>query len=423
MKRPFTCWNDLASWLESRGMFHMELGLGRIRSGMKLCGVEKPKFLTIQTLGTNGKGSTCAFLAALGQASGRRTGIFTSPHFLSMKERILVDGQGIPESLWLEMANKIFLAYGMEPDLTYFEFLTLLSLLLFEAENVDAAVYEAGLGGLNDATSAIPCDAQCLTPIAMDHAAIIGPTLEDIAGDKAGAIRAEAVFSAPQFPAAMRIIRERCAKTGSRLFVPEKSGARRELGLAGAFQEGNASVAAAAWEWLAKRHGFSTANIEAGLKMAFIPGRMQFIPASPGRPPLVLDGGHNPHALANLARELPELLPGPVQNIIFSCLEDKDWRPGLGMLVRAFPEAGFHILELENSRACPGELMAGELEKLGASSVKLHSGAGALAAILEELAGAKSPALMTGSFYLLALFYSLYPEYLKGNCYVRQSGL
>lgn len=419
MKRPFTCWNDLASWLESRGMFHMELGLERIRRGMKLCGVERPKFLTIQTLGTNGKGSTCAFLSALFMASGHKTGLFTSPHFISIKERILVDGQSIPESLWLEMANKIFLAYGMEPDLTYFEFLTLLSLLLFEAENVDAAIYEAGLGGLNDATSAIPCDAQCLTPIAMDHAGIIGPTLEDIARDKAGAIRAEAVFSAPQFPAAMRILREKCAKTGSRLFVPEWSGPSRQLGLAGAFQEGNASVAAAAWEWLAKRHGFSTKNSEAGLKRAFIPGRIQFIPASPGHPPLVLDGAHNPHALANLTRELPKLLSAPIRKIIFSCLEDKDWRPGLGMLVRAFPEADFHILELENSRACPGALIAGELKKPGARSVKLHSGRGGFAAILEEISGSNpdSPTLMTGSFYLLALFYSLYPEHLKGNCH------
>ena len=184
--------------LEGRGFFHMDLSLDRMEAALRALGLTRPPFLVAQVLGTNGKGSTSAFLSSLARAHGHRAGLYTSPHFLLPEERIRIDGRPLPCASWVDAANEV-VRHG--PDLTYFEFLTVLAVALFARAGVSLAVMEAGLGGRYDATTALAADVLAYAPIAKDHAAVLGSTLRRIAADKAAAIRSAApVFSAPQFP-------------------------------------------------------------------------------------------------------------------------------------------------------------------------------------------------------------------------------
>lgn len=409
----FSSWGEFEAWLNGLGMFHMDLGLERIKSGMKLLGAENSALISAQVLGTNGKGSTCAFLDALGQAYGLKTGLYTSPHFLSPAERILICGKQLSSNDWLTGANAIFRAYGKEPDLTYFEFLTLLALWLFQKENVEFAIFEAGLGGRNDATSAIDVDVHCYAPIALDHAAIIGPTIENIAHDKAAALKPGSVYiSAPQYPAVKRILQDH-AKTSHAGLLPHPilpEGAK--TGLAGAHQLTNASVALGAWQYLASRLNIAASSqaTNAALLDAFIPGRLQKISASADHPAFILDGAHNPHAMQQLVNNLAD----KPEAIIFSCLRDKDWQSTLGILCRAMPDTPLFVPQLNNDRAADAEMVVTWIEQISGRKTYWTKGRDALAKIMESVPlRANGPVLVTGSLFLLAEFFKLFPQYLN----------
>ena len=184
--KHFTTIDQIWEHLDGLGFFHMDLSLTRMETALSRLGLSRPPFVVAQIVGTNGKGSTSAFLDSLSRAHGCRTGLYTSPHFLSPCERIRIDGVPLQEDLWPELATEV---YAARPDLTYFEFLTVLAILAFARQGVQLAVMEAGLGGAHDATTALASDLTCFAPVAMDHAAILGPTLRDIALEKCGAIR------------------------------------------------------------------------------------------------------------------------------------------------------------------------------------------------------------------------------------------
>ena len=179
------------TYLNGLGLFHMEFGLHRMEAALAALSLTTLPHLAVQVVGTNGKGSTGAFLAALLAAHGLPTGLYLSPHFQSVRERILMAGKQLSESEWLEAANAVLAAtapYGEKGKLTYFELLTVMAAWLFTNQGAEAAIYEAGLGGAGDATTALSRDVLLVTPIGMDHAAVIGPTLADIARDKARAM-------------------------------------------------------------------------------------------------------------------------------------------------------------------------------------------------------------------------------------------
>lgn len=423
---PFRSFQDVCEHLDALGMFHMELGLGRIRRVLAALGLERPPFTVVQVLGTNGKGSTCAFLASLCAAHGVRTGLYTSPHFVSPEERIRVDGEPLPGDRWPELANAVMAAAGDEHP-TYFEFLTALALLAFREASVEVAILEAGLGGRNDATTAVTADLLCFTPIAMDHAAVIGPTLAHIARDKAAAIRSRApVCSAPQYPLAAAELAAAAAKHGAEITVaaPLAPNWLPRLGLAGAHQLVNAALALAAWHELAPLLGNSPddAATELGLARAFLPGRLQFLPRTADHPALLLDGAHNPHGMQALlsafrrsdAAGAPPL-PQPAA-IIFSCLGDKDWESSAAMLRRHFPQTPVLVPALENPRAADAAEVAAFFAALSSAPATPFSGEGALghalAACAAICAPRAAPALITGSLYLLAEFFGRYPQHL-----------
>lgn len=399
---------DFRQWLDRLGLFKVKLGLGRMdRALAKCCPGELP-FPVVQVLGTNGKGSTSTFLDSLARAHGIRTGLYTSPHFVSPGERILVNGAQLSEGDWLDCANRIMGALPGGGDLSYFEFLTVLAIMLFKKHDAQLAIIEAGLGGKNDATTALPAFLHVFTPIDMDHAAIIGPDLADIARDKAAAIKPQSqVLSAPQCRLAAKIIWERAKACGAKInFAPELS-PNCATGLAGAHQRVNAGLACVAFEHIAGKLGLEpdAAAIARGLQAAFIPGRLQKIRNDP---PVLLDGGHNPHALGKVLPEAGKIL-GENISLVFSALADKDWRQMVEILTENFPQAQFFVPTLDNPRALPADVICGQINSRLPGQARMVKDSGAAFRLALDRG---RPALVIGSLYLLSEIYAQYPQYL-----------
>lgn len=410
----FDTWDDFASWLDGLGMFHMDFGLHRMESIIAGLGLQNPPFRIVQVLGTNGKGSTAAFLAALGHAHGCKTGLYTSPHFVSPKERILVNGEILPDQVWLHAANAI-METKTGPKLTYFEFLTVLALLAFQESKAEMAIFEAGMGGAHDATTALPAQAICFAPIALDHQNILGRGLENIARDKAAAIRANApVFSAPQYPAAKKVLLEAAQARGSSLEFARPLPEGVKIGMGGKNQNTNAATALAAWKNLAERLNMDTRDlcVQEALTRAFIPGRFQFIQATGQMPAILLDGAHNPHGMQALANEIRDRKPAV---IVFSALGDKDWRDALGILSHILGPVPLFAPGLQNSRAADAAEMAAFRNRIFPASARPLYGEDALPKALDAAFAAANGGyvLVTGSLYLLGEFYALHPSLLR----------
>lgn len=423
----FSSCADILRHLDGRGFFHMDLSLHRMVDALRALGLSRPPFLVAQVLGTNGKGSTSTILASLARAHGHKVGLYTSPHFVLPDERIRINGRPLPCATWVDAANEVV---RCGPELTYFEFLTVLAVLLFAREGVSLAVMEAGLGGRYDATTALAADVLAYVPIAKDHAAILGPTLRHIAADKAAAIRSAApVFSAPQFPDAAEELRAAAARQGAPLSFVAPLDDSLPLGLAGAHQRGNAGLALAVWKFLASRLGSSPDDAAAqarGLASAFIPGRLQ--PAEgvrlPGEaaplPPLLLDGAHNAHGMQSLIRHLQGRGLTP-RAVLYSCLGDKEWQPAAALLHRQVPDAPFLVPGLHNERAADAGEVAAFLNAHAPGTARVTDdvpSALRLAAAVPPPVGAapdRAPVLICGSLYLLSELYAFLPRLLEAD--------
>jgi dihydrofolate synthase/folylpolyglutamate synthase len=420
--------------LDALGLFHMDLTLARVEAFLARRG--QPRYPVLHVVGTNGKGSTATILAELLSAHGLRAGLSTSPHFVSVRERVRVDGALLPEEAWGRLGARVFeQASGL--GLTYFEVLTALSLALFDEAGVDVAVMEAGLGGRFDATNVLNPALTVFTPIGMDHMNVLGPTLEDIARDKAGAMRPGGVaVSAGQDARAAAVLEQTARDAGCGLIDaqavlyyhrdqarlnPGPAGKRfvrgmtgLELGLAGQHQEDNARTALAAFHvWASRlRLPVSEDACRVALARAFVPGRMQCVADAPGLPArLVLDGGHNAHGLDALARALDSagIRPGAV---VFGCMADKPLAEMLP-LVRGLTDGPIHVAGFtDNPRAASPADLAAQLGGGAKPFADVH-------AALAPLAGEPNPVLVCGSLYLLGEFYTTHPWLLEREASAR----
>ncbi len=423
MNKNFTHYAHVCSFLDELGLFHMDLSLERMYSALESLQLTKLPFFVVQVVGTNGKGSTVTFLESLARAHGIRTGLFTSPHFVSPKERIRIDGIALNEEHWPALAQKV---HNAAPNLTYFEFLTVLSVLSFVECGVEFAIMEAGLGGHYDATTAVARDALGITPISMDHVQILGDSLIAIAADKAEAIAEHMpVFSAPQETSVLTLLQQICtqrhAAFSSDHAILQNYIQPDFLGLQGAHQVHNATLALALWQHATRINNWplQKENIEKALKSAFIPGRMQHIYSQDNSLPahILLDGAHNTQGLQSLIDYVSTLSIKPAL-IIFSCLADKDLA-GLEVLLKKLHGLCAHcpllITDIKNNQRALNATEKATLLLNKPQALSMDSIFDALSYARDYLKDSeqrKAPVLICGSLYLLGEFYTKYSQYL-----------
>ena len=209
--------SEIREGLFARGRFGVRPGLETIRQILDRLDHPERQFPVVHIAGTNGKGSTAAFLASILHEGGYRTGLFTSPHLISFTERFRIDGSEITEEALVPLAEQVL---AVAPDeATFFEVTTALAFLYFARERVDLAVMEVGMGGRLDATNAVTGILSVITPVSLDHCRYLGETIREIAGEKAGVITGNGpVVCSPQDGEALSVIAARCATSGAPLF-------------------------------------------------------------------------------------------------------------------------------------------------------------------------------------------------------------
>ncbi|KAA0087662.1 bifunctional tetrahydrofolate synthase/dihydrofolate synthase [Trinickia soli] len=351
-----TTFPTLDAWLEHLESAHpvgIDMGLTRIRKvkDALMLDLDCP---VITVGGTNGKGSTCAMLESILRAAGYHVGCHTSPHLLQFNERARIDGENATDDALLPHFEAVEAArQGLaEPvSLTYFEFTTLAILHLFASRKLDAVILEVGLGGRLDAVNIIDADCAIVTSIDIDHTEYLGDTREKIAFEKAGIFRPgrPAICADPAPP---RTLIDHAQAIGAELWLfgrdfryEGQAGSERQQwsyvgptmrrsalaypALRGANQLINTSAALAALEALRDRLPVSAQDVRLGLANVELAGRFQVLP---GRPSVVLDVAHNPHAAAVLAQNLGSMGFFRYTYAVFGAMRDKDIEGVVGHL-------------------------------------------------------------------------------------------
>jgi dihydrofolate synthase/folylpolyglutamate synthase len=377
----------LARW-ERAGM---RLGLERIEALLDALDRPEAMLRIVHVGGTNGKGSVAALTAAILQAAGLRTGLYTSPHLREVTERVRIDGVQVSRETLARHAARIVPALDVGAA-TFFEGMTAVALAVFEEARVDAAVLEVGLGGRWDATNVGQPLVSVITQIDYDHQEFLGRRLEDIAGEKAGIIRGGTAISAAQAPEAMAVIEARCRAEhvplqiagrdlivrarashldGHRLDVRGPGWAYDDLRLAlpGLYQPGNAVLAIGAARVFASASELLVPDsaVRVGCADVKWPGRFQVIPSATGRPTLVLDGAHNPGGATALAVSLRHHFAGRRLAMVLGVSADKD---RAGILKALAPLAArIYLAPAAHPRATPPSELLGQLPPVDAEVV------------------------------------------------------
>jgi dihydrofolate synthase/folylpolyglutamate synthase len=394
----------------------MKLGLENIRALLASLGNPHDEYIKVQVAGTNGKGSVCAFLDSICRKAGIKTGLFTSPHLVSITERIRIDGLDINETEFAGLATRVretaerLLAEGtLGYTPTYFEQVTAIGLLAFAGAKVELAILETGLGGRLDATTAADAEIVAITQIALDHQEYLGDTIEEIAAEKAAIIRehTEVAVISRQTPAVMNVLHSVIGEADSRgLLVRETAVVFDESALGmplrslvvhrslpGAHQVENAEVSILLADNLRKYFHITDENIRDGLRTAIHPGRLEYI----GN--FLLDGAHNVAGAKALLEFLTYVEKRPIV-IIFGAMRGKDVTEIAKIL---FPRAERLILTRpSNSRAMAVEELLQFVPKRFQDRM-LHTTESVAEAIstINEIDLRESILLVTGSLYLV----------------------
>jgi dihydrofolate synthase / folylpolyglutamate synthase len=429
---------SLDEWLHYQETLHdkpIDLGLNRVRAVSAALRLERPAPVCILVGGTNGKGSTCAFLDAIYRAAGKRVGLYTSPHLLRYNERIVIDGRQVDDQSLCDAFTLIEHARKDLP-LTYFEFGTLAAFLLFKQANVDVAILEVGLGGRLDAVNMVDGDVAIVTSISMDHMEWLGADREKIGYEKAGIFRAgcPAICGDPDPP--QRLVAH-AANVGAALQTLHNDfsfaqgsrtwrwhGAKQHLKdlpplpLFGVHQLQNASCALAAVEALGERLPIARSAIEEGLKQAHIPGRYQ---AYNGPFHVVLDVAHNEEsarALCQMLKASP--VPGSTY-AVFGMMQRKD----IAAAIRALDDVidGWGCVDLPDGGAMPAKQLQDLVEKVhpAAPSDIMPSVGNALDQALSDLTAADR-VVVFGSFVTVAIalqWLAQQPKFAPISCHSR----
>lgn len=324
-------------WLESLQGSGIRPGLGRIRAILRSLGNPHRAYPSIIIAGTNGKGSTSATLNSILLASGYRTGMYTSPHLVDVRERWLIAGKPIGDSLLDESTVILRDAadhIGIAP--TYFEALTLIAFIAFERAKCEVAVLEVGMGGRLDATNVVRPIAALITPIGFDHTEYLGNTIRKIAGEKAGVIhRGAIVLTSNRDPAVLSILEKRARRFGDPFHVV-RGDEVKEVPLQGDFQRMNVSLAVRAAEELRSAlPRIKPSSIREGVAKTRWRGRLEHMRV--GNKDVWVDGCHNLHAAEAIAPFIERNVPRP-RLLVFGIMSDKDVAGVTSLLFPMFDE-------------------------------------------------------------------------------------
>ena len=441
-----TTYKEAWNFLDNLQFFKIKLGLDSMTSFLDSLGNPQAGLKFIHVAGTNGKGSTTATLLALLSEAGYKTGIYTSPHLSSVRERFRINDSYIPQGHKFRMSRQAAqLSYISEAEftrhagrihailngrqITYFEFTTALALLWFAEQQVDIVILEVGMGGRLDATNVITPLVGIITNVAMDHEAYLGHTLKEIAAEKAGIIKSGVpLVSAVAADDSREVVEAACNLRQAPLFLLDREFSMSlekdnswtynglapqlchltelTLALAGHHQGANTAVALAALELL-HDHGFtvSPTQIRTGLAKVRWPGRLEYFelprPDTTGAPlRVLLDGAHNPAGVLTLKEALLSGFPRHRLIMVWASMADKDMAGTLGTIAPLCDQLIFTMPESERS-ATP-EALAGLLpidQKIGIHLTRTVSEALARA---QQLANNQDDLLcIAGSLYLV----------------------
>ncbi len=314
--------------------FGANLGLENPRRLAALAGDPQAQLRFIHVAGTNGKGSTCAMLESIYRAAGLRVGLFTSPHLVSFRERIQVNGQMIEAAAvarFLGEMQPLLARFSPAAAPTFFEVVTVFALRYFAEQRCDIVIWETGLGGRLDATNIVTPLASVITNIALEHQQWLGDTLEKIAAEKAGIIKPSVpVITTVTETVSLRVIEETAARVGAPLTKVDSAsialgtGETPVLPLLGEHQQLNAALAVATVRVLREKISVSDDAIRRGLETVSWPGRLQSVKL-PGDRTLLLDGAHNSASVGVLRAALARHFPGVRPTLVLGMLADKDW--------------------------------------------------------------------------------------------------
>ena len=401
---------EVEKWLHSRIGLNFRSGLGRMQRAVDLLGNPEQAYPIIHVTGTNGKGSTIAFMRELFVSHGKKVGTFTSPHIVSIHDRICINGQPISDADFIRLANQV---KEMEQrllethdQLSFFELLTVIALLYFKEQEVDLVLLEVGIGGLLDTTNVVTGEIAVITSIGLDHQETLGNSLEEIAEQKAGIFKPERVaVIANLAPEAQLVCQKIAEDLDVTLYQADrdfsfKSGnfsssladlTQLKLGLEGAYQEENAALALQAFLLFMTERGekVNEKAIRYALKTTSWAGRLEAVTKH-----IYLDGAHNLPALERLVEFIQEKIQQGYQpQILFGALKRKDYSGMLDYLTDHLPDTALYVTSFDYQ---------GSLEEKDLSDYHRVSSYRDFIDDFEKSAGERDLLFVTGSLYFIS---------------------
>ena len=401
---------EVEKWLHSRIGLNFRSGLGRMQKAVVLLGNPEESYPIIHVTGTNGKGSTIAFMRELFVSHGKKVGTFTSPHIVSIHDRICINGQPISDADFIRLANQV---KEMEQrllethdQLSFFELLTVIALLYFKEQEVDLVLLEVGIGGLLDTTNVVTGEIAVITSIGLDHQETLGNSLEEIAEQKAGIFKPERVaVIANLAPEAQLVCQKIAEDLDVTLYQADrdfsfKSGdfsssladlTQLKLGLEGAYQEENAALALQAFLLFMTERGEKVNEevVRCALKTTNWAGRLEAVTEH-----IYLDGAHNLPALERLVEFIQEKIQQGYQpQILFGALKRKDYSGMLDYLTDHLPDTALYVTSFDYQ---------GSLEEKDLSDYHRVSSYRDFIDDFEKSAGERDLLFVTGSLYFIS---------------------
>lgn len=401
---------EVEKWLHSRIGLNFRSGLGRMQRAVDLLGNPEETYPIIHVTGTNGKGSTIAFMRELFVSHGKKVGTFTSPHIVSIHDRICINGEPISDDDFISLAEQVKTMeqrlLETHDQLSFFELLTLIALLYFKEQEVDLVLLEVGIGGLLDTTNIVTGEIAIITSIGLDHQETLGDSLVAIAEQKAGIFKSGKSAVIANLEQEAQLVCQRTATDlGVSLYQADQDFSFRNgnfsssladfnhliLGLEGAYQEENAALALQAFLlFMAQRNEkVNQEAVRAALQATKWAGRLEAVTEH-----IYLDGAHNLPALERLVEFIQEKIQQGYQpQILFGALKRKDYSGMLTYLTEHLPDADLYVTSFDYQ---------GSLEEQDFGDYTSIASYREFIDTFEASAGEKDLLFVTGSLYFIS---------------------